>query len=324
MSKSDRPGQDAHATRWEYPDITSEDHFTSLRRNAVNKPMRWRYEPPETEPAQDTAEDSPPQLTAEELETIRAEAQQEGHAEGHQEGLKSGYDEGFQSGYDEGLLKGREAGESEAKVSAEQINQELGLRWQQLFDHMRHPALQINEGVERQLVLMTTALAKAICLHEIQTNPTIIQQVVHQAVSELDEQAKELTLSLHPQDLALIEQRWSEQERAEMGWRLRGDETLTRGGCVVETAVTRVDASLESRINDVFRRYVQGITPSRGESLRTEPEVDAVEQLKASRASVADNDIAESAGDMPEESTSGDSTSGSTAPQDTRAEDNHE
>lgn len=292
MSKSDHSTQDAQAARWEYPDITSDEHITSMRRNAVNKPMRWQYEPPEADPEPEP-DDQPAQLTAEELDEIREQARQEGQADGHEEGLKNGYDEGFQRGYDEGLLKGRDAGENEAKIQAQQMQQELGLRWQQLFDHMRHPALQINEAIERQLVLMTSALAKSICLHEVQTNPASILHVIQTSIDELGEQAKELTLSLHPDDLALVEQRWSEAERTDMGWRLRADETLTRGGCVVDTPVTRVDATFEARINDVFRRYVQGINPSRAEPMRSQPDVDAVEQLKAQSSSADEAGISD-------------------------------
>lgn len=278
MSESRGP-QKGQPTAWEYPDITSDEHISSLRRNAVNKPMRWQFEPPEEEQVEDEPE-QPPQLTADMLETIREEARQEGHAEGIEQGHKIGHEDGFKQGYDEGLLAGKEAGEAQAAAAAEQLQQELSIRWQQLFEHMRQPALQINEGVERQLVTMTATLAQAVCMHEISTNPLVIQQVLQKAVEELDEQAGSMKIALHPDDLALIEQRWNEQERTEMGWRLMADETLTRGGCVVTTPVTRVDATLEARINDVFRHYIQGLKGSNGEPMRAEPEQDAVSQLR--------------------------------------------
>lgn len=269
---------------WEYPDITSEEQITSLRRNAVNKPMRWQYEPPEPEPEGTESADAPPQLTAEMLEEIREAARQEGYAEGLEQGQKEGYEGGYQQGHDEGRLAGKDAGEQEAKLAAEQLQQELGIRWQQLFEHMRQPALQISEGVERQLVMMTATLAQAICMHEVTTSPTLIGKVLEHALAELGEQAQQIKIALHPDDLALIKQRWSAAEREDMGWRLLADETLTRGGCVVTTPVTRVDATLETRINDVFRHYIQGISASTGAPLRSEPSQDAVAMMRSETA----------------------------------------
>lgn len=280
MSHSRRPQKDQQPTPWEYPDITSEEHISSMRRNAVNKPMRWQFEPPEEEP-ENGEETAPPQLTAEMLATIREEGRQEGYAEGLDQGRETGYEEGFRQGHDEGLLAGKTAGEAQAAAEAKQLQEELSIRWQQLFEHMRQPALQISEGVERQLVTMTATLAQAVCMHEVTTNPAIIQHVLQTAIAELNEQGGQVNIALNPEDLALIEARWSEEARNEMGWRLLADDSLTRGGCIVTTPVTRVDATLEARINDVFRHYIQGLTGSHGQPMRSEPEQDAVSQRRA-------------------------------------------
>lgn len=301
MSDSRRP-HSGQPTAWEYPDITSEEQITSTRRNAVNKPMRWQYEPPEPEAETADAEEAPPQITAEMLEAIREEARQEGYAEGLEQGQQAGYESGYQQGFDEGRLAGKEAGEQEAKVAAEQLQQELGLRWQQLFEHMRQPALQINEGVERQLVTMTATLAQAICMHEVSTSETLIGKVLEQAVDELSEQATQLKIALHPDDLELIKQRWSDTERDEMGWRLVADETLTRGGCVVTTPITRVDATLESRMNDVFRHYIQGMSGSNGAPIRSEPNQDAVKMTRRQAAEQAQSQAEQDAKQQAKES----------------------
>jgi flagellar assembly protein FliH len=284
MSDSQQPDEQKHPERWEYPDITSDDYIKSERRNAVNKPMKWQFEPPEEPVEEEAAEEPEPKLTAEMLEAIQEEARREGFAQGHDEGLKAGHEEGYDKGYHEGLLAGKEAGEVEAKAMVEEATAELSTRWQQLFEHMRHPALQINEAVERQLVAMTASLAQAVCLHEIETNPAVIQQVVQKAVAELAEEGEKLTLHLHPEDLALIEARWNEAARQDMGWKLREDPSLTRGGCVVVTAVTRVDATLESRIADVFKYYIQGLSGSSNDTMRSEPQVDAVEAERIAKA----------------------------------------
>lgn len=282
MSNSRRPQAD-QPTPWEYPDITSEDQISSMRRNAINKPMRWQFEPPEPEP--EPEEEQPPALTAEMLEAIREEARQEGHAEGLEEGKKAGYEDGYAQGFDEGRLAGKEAGEQEAQAANQALQEQLSVRWQQLFEHMRQPALQISEGVERQLVMMTATLAQAICLHEVQTSPQLINKVLEHAIAELNDQAQQIKIALHPEDFALVESRWSETERQDMGWKLHKDDTLTRGGCVVTTPVTRVDATLESRINDVFRHYIQGMQGSKGEPMRSEPDVDALADADANQPS---------------------------------------
>ena len=52
---------------WDLPDITTEDLKAGESRNALNKPRKWHYEPPEPEPE----EEKPEPLTAQQLEEIR-------------------------------------------------------------------------------------------------------------------------------------------------------------------------------------------------------------------------------------------------------------
>jgi flagellar assembly protein FliH len=57
-------------------------------------------------------------------------------------------------------------------------------------------------------------------------------------------------LLLHPDDVALVRNSLG-NELQTAGWQVRPDETITRGGCRVQSATGEMDASLETRWKSV-------------------------------------------------------------------------
>jgi len=55
-----------------------------------------------------------------------------------------------------------------------------------------------------------------------------------------------LRLRLHPDDLALVQPHLDDDPAARR-WRLQADPGMERGGCVAETALGNIDASLQTR-----------------------------------------------------------------------------
>jgi flagellar assembly protein FliH len=56
---------------------------------------------------------------------------------------------------------------------------------------------------------------------------------------------------LHPEDAAIVRERLSEPV-SERAWTLVEDPTMSRGGCVIRTENSQIDARLESRISVVI------------------------------------------------------------------------
>lgn len=237
--------------RWDLPDMTSEELKQGSQVNALNKPRRWQYEPPE---ADDEQEEELKPLTAEQLEEIRQAAREEGHKEGfdegRSEGLKKGYDEGYEAGKKEGFESGHEQGVEAGKEAMNEQQQQL----ETLLQSLSHPNERITEAVQDELIEMVTELTRVICLDVAENSKELVVNAVREAIAVLPVTDQRVIIHLNEEDLALLQNVYSEDELKEKGWLLNKDELLERGGCRVTTESSTIDYTLSSRMEDVFSK----------------------------------------------------------------------
>jgi len=155
--------------------------------------------------------------TAEEIETIQREAWEEGYRAGHAEGLAAG----------------------QAEIEA------LVARWRGLIDSLTQPLESMEGELERALLELSLALTRQLVRREIRTQPDEIVPVVREALGALPVAAGETVVRLHPEDAELVEAALHSPTSA---WRIERDGVLARGGCVVTTPSSRIDATLDRRI----------------------------------------------------------------------------
>ena len=206
--------------------------------------------PPEAEPE---AETTPPPLTIEKIEQIQQEAHDEGFKLGHEEGVKRGYEEGFKQGQKEG----REAGEADIVAETKKLHiQAKKLQTEADYLHQVLVSLQpfvegIDQQLEHELLTLSTAMARQLVRRELQTEPGQIVAVVREALAVLPSSERRLRLQLHPEDARIVREALHLSE-LEQPWEIIEDPTLTRGGARLETAVSRIDATVEHRLNAVI------------------------------------------------------------------------
>ncbi len=179
----------------------------------------------------------PPLPTAEELAAILHAAQTEG------------YDTGYAKGYDEG--------KSIALAKGEEEQRELGTQLLSLMEMVGRPLDKLDERVVLELVDLAIAIAKQIIRRELRTSPGEVVAVVREALGHLPMAARERKMHLHPEDIPLVRNALSLAE-SEHGWLLQADPLVTRGGCLIETESSYIDASVESRIAAVVRDLLGG------------------------------------------------------------------
>ena len=238
--------------KWQFPDITSEELRQGEKTNALNKPRRWQYEPPEADDDEEEQQLQP--ITAEELEQIREAAREEGFKEGynagHAEGIEAGHQEGINQGQQEGFNKGFEQGLADGKAQMEQQAGEL----LKLLDSLSHPEQKITDDVEAELLEMVMELTEAICLDVPYKQPELVKVAVRNALEVLPVTDQRVVIHLNPDDLELVQDMYSEEQLREHGWLLNKDDLLERGGCRVTTESSSVDYTLRSRIKSVFEK----------------------------------------------------------------------
>ncbi|CAK0751775.1 flagellar assembly protein FliH [Gammaproteobacteria bacterium] len=182
---------------------------------------------------------------------------QEGFAKGLEEGLKKGqeqgHQEGFAKGLEEGKQEGREQGHQEGLGHVDEVVRNQRERLRQIVAFLEQPLVNLDAEVEDQLVTLSIALAKQVIRSELRLNPSEIVLVVREALESLPTARRHLRIVLHPEDVLLVQEALGEGER---NVRLLGDSALTRGGCRVETDTSRIDVTVEQRLNQVIAQLL--------------------------------------------------------------------
>jgi len=156
---------------------------------------------------------------------------------------KQAYDEAFQ----EGLAQGREEGLANA---SEEIKHQLA-EFDGLINSLAKPFEQLDNQVDQELMSLVIALVKQMVRREIKTEPGQVMAVIRDAIESLPIATSQLQLRLHPEDAILVQEFYKLSEK-DNTWDIVDDPLITRGGCKVITSVTQVDATLETRLNQLF------------------------------------------------------------------------
>ncbi|WP_236236356.1 flagellar assembly protein FliH [Pseudomonas faucium] len=164
-------------------------------------------------------------LTLEELEAIRQEAYNEGFATGEREGFHSTQ------------LKVRQ--EAEEALDAKLANLE------QLMEHLLEPIAEQDTQIEKTMVHLVAHMARQVIGRELRSDSSQITQVLREALKLLPMGADNIRIHLNPQDFELAK---ALRERHEESWKLLEDDALLPGGCRIETLHSRIDATMETRI----------------------------------------------------------------------------
>jgi flagellar assembly protein FliH len=96
------------------------------------------------------------------------------------------------------------------------------------------------------LLDLSCAIARQVVRNELSINPNAIQPVIREALGTLLADAKVALVRLNPRDLDLIKEAIA-QEFPNLTLTLVPDSALSRGGCLVESAGSVIDGTLERR-----------------------------------------------------------------------------
>lgn len=162
--------------------------------------------------------------TVQELEAIRHAAQQEG--------------------IDQGLKQGQQQ-ISEAVSRLAAVAGELSLQLQ-------------DQQFKQQMTALVMKICQVVLQRELTFNTQQIQHIVEQALTLLPANTPQVTVFLHPQDLALINTHKATLPAWRAEWSLKTNAQLAPGGCVVESAKICIDASVEQRFYEVVSALFAG------------------------------------------------------------------
>lgn len=233
--------------RWELPNV---DQSPEPEPTPAPAAIPAKVELRERGPRGPKSASAPP--TLDEIEQIQREAHEEGFAAGYQEGRREGREQGYKKGQQEGHAEGYQRGYAEGLATG---RDEVALRVQkldQILSYMHRPLENLDVTIEEELTWLATEIARQLVRRELRTSPGEIVAVVREAVALLPAGSTGVQVQLHPDDARLIREVLSLGRDDEPVWRIVEDQTLTRGGCVVNTDLSRIDATIEKRLGAVI------------------------------------------------------------------------
>ena len=154
------------------------------------------------------------------------------------EALRSARQGGYHDGYRDGLA----ALESFKQSFAQQATAQMGALMQSYAAQMD----ELQQQMAGALADAAVSLARQVVRGELQANAQQVAAVAQEAIEALLLSARHVTVRVHPDDQPLVAQGAAEILDAR-GARLVADAAVTRGGCLVESDIGIIDASIESR-----------------------------------------------------------------------------
>jgi flagellar assembly protein FliH len=158
---------------------------------------------------------------------------------------KEAYDEGFALGRAQGLEQG-----------ANEINEQVQ-RFAGLAASLARPFEILDEEVVDAVADLAILVARHLVRRELKIAPGEIVAVVRDTMQHLPVAARNPRLRMHPEDIELVENALVIGEESQ-SWRMQPDPLMTRGGCIVETDASRIDASVEARLAAIVSKMFGG------------------------------------------------------------------
>ena len=148
-------------------------------------------------------------------------------------------------GYQEGLA----AAQAEVNKRVAELNSRV-TRLDAILKMLSRPLEDLDSEVEKQLTLLALTVGKQMVRRELKTDPAQVIAVIRESVARLPAAARDVRVHLHPEDAAVVREVLAAPAN-DRAWSIVEDPALARGGCVVRTDTSQIDARLDSRLNAV-------------------------------------------------------------------------
>ena len=162
------------------------------------------------------------------------------------EAVRLAREEAEARGYEAGLVKAQS--EMQERIAA------LDARVKQLdavLQLMGRPLQDLDTLVEGELTQLALAVGKQLARRELKIDPAQVIGIIRESLGQLPIAARDVRVHLHPEDAATVREKLAATTN-QRAWTIVEDPTLSRGGCIVRSETSQIDARLESRVHAVM------------------------------------------------------------------------
>ncbi len=153
--------------------------------------------------------------------------------------------------------RGRQSGIDEVEAQLRQSTQALAAACNEI-NGLKEKILQRSSDDMLRLVL---AIAERVVNAELSVNEEVIARTVQQAIS-VAVSADEFRIKVNPEDLQVVQERKPLFVASLSGLshiEFVADVSVTRGGCILESPLGRVDATLEAQYDAITKTLEQAL-----------------------------------------------------------------
>ena len=159
-----------------------------------------------------------------------------------QQACDAAYEEGFAQGQAQTALEWQRRMDEYVA----QQGQEAAQRLQGVLQALNGSLADMQQQMAQQLLELACDIARQVVRQELSVNPNALQPVVREAVGMLVAEGRPATVRLNPADMDTMEQPLRD-EMDGPGVQWVADAAVPAGGCLVESAGTVVDGTLDKR-----------------------------------------------------------------------------
>ncbi len=127
-----------------------------------------------------------------------------------------------------------------------QQGQEAAQRMQSVLQTLEASLIDMQQHMAQQVLELACDIARQVVRQELSVNPNALLPVVREAVGMLVTEGRPATVRLNPEDMEAMAQPLREEINAP-GVQWMADGAVPAGGCMVESAGTVVDGSIDKR-----------------------------------------------------------------------------
>lgn len=200
--------------------------------------------------AAETADPAPalpdPAEVLAEIEQLRKAATERGHAEGFAAGHAQGHEAGLREGREQGLIEGRDTGYAEGYAQGLEVVQAEAEQLKRIVEACTQSIENFQVETGDALISLALRVAEQVLHSTLHEAPERILDLVRDVLQVDGSHQGVLRLRLNPEDLELVD-RYLQEDATVSQWRLIADPAIERGGCIVETALGNIDATLQTR-----------------------------------------------------------------------------
>ena len=167
----------------------------------------------------------------------------------HQEMMQSreeGYQAGLEEGRAAGISEGLEIGSAKGLIEGREQNILISQQFTDLINNFEIELQQAKENTAQQILDLCLEMSQAMLKTALDVRPELLIPIISQSLEDLPGVQFPATLHLNPSDIELVKLALGDDLKKD-GWRIISDKHIEAGGCRLDTATNKIDATLPSR-----------------------------------------------------------------------------